>query len=169
MDNRSNNRRVSGILRINHSPRSYQSYGQLWENTWKGSKFVRSVMTYNRFEMILKAWHYVDYAHYSAEEIKLNKNADPFWPVAALEEDLNVLFRERMKAGQCVDIDEQCIPWKGRHKCRCYNKSKPIKRHFKIFSLNDSRSGYQHAFYLYRGKSENRPPNVTKILLDLLK
>ena len=130
---------------------------KLWENTWKGSKFCRSVMPYHRFEMIIKAWHYVDYAQYTAEEIKDNKQADPFWPVASLEEDLNALFRRNMNPGQCLDIDEQCIPWKGRHKCRCYNKSKPIKRHFKVLSLNDSRSGYQHGFYLYRGKHEDRP------------
>ena len=134
---------------------------QLWENTWKGNQFVRSVMTYSRFEMILKAWHYVDYAKYTAEEIKENKRGDPFWPVASLEGELNEIFRNKMNAGQCMDIDEQCIPWKGRHKCRCYNKSKPIKRHFKIFSLNDSRSGYQYGFYLYRGKQENRPANVS--------
>ncbi len=135
---------------------------KLWENSWKGNKFVRSsVMPYHRFELILKAWHYVDYGQYTAEEIKENKKNDPFWPVAALETDLNDLYHLRMKPGQCLDIDEQCIPWKGRHKCRCYNKSKPVKRHFKVFSLNDSRTGYQHGFYLYRGKQEARPETVS--------
>ena len=75
--------------------------------------------------------------------------------------ELNTLFRDNMSAGQFLDIDEQCIPWKGRHKCRCYNKSKPVKRHFKVFSLNDSRTGYQLGFYLYRGKAEQRPANVS--------
>lgn len=134
---------------------------KLWENSWKGNQFVRAVMTYNRFEMILRAWHYMDYGEYTAEEIKQNKKNDPFWPVAALEEALNVIFRNNLKPGQCIDIDEQCIPWKGRHKCRCYNKSKPVKRHFKVFSLNDSRSGYQLGYYLYRGKQENRPETVS--------
>eukprot|EP01035_Chromulina_nebulosa_P032202 gene32202-42990_t len=135
---------------------------RLRENTWKGNHFVvRSVMPLTKFEMILRAWHYVDYGQYTAEEIKENKKNDPFWPVAALERDLNELYQKRMKPGQCLDIDEQCIPWKGRHKCRCYNKSKPIKRHFKVFSLNDSRTGYQHGFYLYRGKQENRPNTVS--------
>jgi hypothetical protein len=36
--------------------------------------------------MIMRAWHYEDYAQYTNEEIKQNKQADPFWPVAALEE-----------------------------------------------------------------------------------
>jgi len=134
---------------------------RLWQKTWKGNEFVRTVMGYKRFEMILRAWHYADYEKYTADEIKENKKKDPFWPVAELEKDLNTVYQENMKPDQFLDIDEQCIPWKGRHKCRCYNKSKPIKRHFKVFSLNDSRSGYQMAFYLYRGIAEDRPAHIS--------
>ena len=54
---------------------------KLWENSWKGNQFVRSVMTYNRFETILKAWHYEDYGHYTAEEIKENKKTIHFGPL----------------------------------------------------------------------------------------
>jgi hypothetical protein len=32
-----------------------------------------------------------------------------------------------------IDIDEQCVPWKQRHECRCYNPAKPEKN-FKIFA-----------------------------------
>jgi hypothetical protein len=61
--------------------------------------------------MILRAWHYVDYGNYTAEEIKENKQKDPFWPIAELESDLNETFRSNnMKPGQFLDIDEQCIP-----------------------------------------------------------
>ena len=38
------------------------------QNSWKGNKFCRSVMTYNRnnrFEMILRAWHYENYAQHT--------------------------------------------------------------------------------------------------------
>jgi hypothetical protein len=56
---------------------------KLWENTWKGNKFCRLVMTYNRFEKILRAWNYTDYAQYTVEDI-LNKNkqipSGPFHP-----------------------------------------------------------------------------------------
>ena len=126
-----------GLIKYNGDRR------KLWENTWKGNLFVRSVMTYARFEQILKAWHSTNYSDYTAEEIKQNKQLDPFWPIADLERALNTSFSSMMKPGQFLDIDEQCIPWKGRHKCRCYNKSKPVKRHFKVFSLNQSATGYQ--------------------------
>ena len=109
-----------------------------------------------RFEQILKAWHYENYMEYTAEEIKQLKALDPFWPIASLEKDLNARFGAMMKPGQFLDIDEQCIPWKGRHKCRCYNKSKPVKRHFKVLSLNNSAlcNGYQKQFYIYRRKAD---------------
>ena len=71
------------------------------------------------------------------------------------------LFGVMMKPGQFLDIDEQCIPWKGRHKCRCYNKSKPVKRHFKVSSLNNSTNGYQERFKIYRGKAEERPEHIS--------
>ena len=130
---------------------------KLWANTWKGNVFVRSVMSNARFEKILRAWHYTDYAEFTPDEITANKASDPFWAVAEFEKDLNERFRVMLKPEQFLDIDEQCIPWKGRHKCRCCNKSKPVKRHFKVFSLNESISGYQEQFYLYRGKAEDRP------------
>ena len=87
----------------------------------KGNPFTRTVMMTNneRFEQILKAWHYENYTtEYTAEEIRQLRAFDPFWTVASLEKGLERKF---------LDIDEQCIPWKGRHKCRCYNKSKPLQ------------------------------------------
>ena len=62
---------------INYTGHRYR----LWGNTWKGNQFVRSVMPHYKFEMILKAWHYMDYGQYTAEEIKKNKKKDPFWTV----------------------------------------------------------------------------------------
>ena len=52
-----------------------------------------------------------------------------------------------------------CI--KGRHRCRCYNGSKPEKWHFKAFSLNDPTTGYYVNFYLSRGKGEERPDGMS--------
>ena len=70
---------------------------------------------------------------------------------------------------QRIDIDEQTIPWKGRHKYRCYNPKKPDKFHLKLFALNDSETGYMSNFYPYEGKNEQRPPGVTATLYPLVK
>ena len=123
--------------------------------------YVRSIMQRDRFEQLLKAWHYEDYSQYSADEILHHKAEDPFWPVDALCIDLASRFQALYTHGQSMDVDEQCIPWKGRHKCRCYNKDKPKKRFLKLYALNDSRSKYQYDFYPYRGKAEKRPPGVS--------
>ena len=68
-----------------------------------------------------------------------------------------------------MDIDEQCIPFKGRHKCKCYNPKKPETFHFKAFGLNDAITGYLSNFYLYGGKAENRPADVPATLWPLKK
>jgi len=42
---------------------------KLWQNTRKGNLFARTVMTNERFEQILKAWHYENYSEYTEEKI----------------------------------------------------------------------------------------------------
>jgi hypothetical protein len=56
---------------------------------------------------------------------------------------LSSAFLKEFHCPQFIDIDEQSIPWKGRHKCRCYNP--PEKFHFKIFALNDAHT-HTHTF-----------------------
>ena len=69
----------------------------LWANTWKGNVFARSAMSNARFEKILRAWHYTDYAEFTPDEITANKASDPFWAVAEFEKDLNERFRFMLK------------------------------------------------------------------------
>ncbi len=58
-------------------------------------------------------------------------------------------------------IDEQCIPFKGRHIARQYNGDKPQKWHFRVFSMNDCRTKYMLNFYMYKGKKEILPDGFT--------
>ena len=123
--------------------------------------FVRSVIQRDRFEQLLHAWHYEDYSQYSAQQIINNKKDDPFWPVTAFCNDIRARFRALYIPGQRIDIDEGCIPFKGRHKCRCFNKDKPHKRHLKLYCANDSETKYLWDFREYRGKAERRPAGVS--------
>ena len=52
---------------------------------------------------------------------------------------------------QC--IDEQIIPFKGKHALKQYVKNKPKKWGFKVFSRNSS-DGYMHDFFIYNGATE---------------
>ena len=69
------------------------------------------------------------------------KQEDLFWAVIDFLEDMNESFGSNWNPAQCLDIDEQCCPWKGRHKFRCYNPKKPEKWHLKIYALNLQRQG----------------------------
>ena len=114
-------------------------------------------MSLRRFNNILRSWHYEDYLAFTEGQLNAFRKEDPFWAVKKFVTALATLFVEVYNPSQRVDIDEQCVPWKGRHTCRCYNPSKPEKWHFKIFALNDATSGYMCNFYLNQGKSERRP------------
>lgn len=125
--------------------------------------YIHSITSVRRFSTLLLAWHYVNVEEYRIMEPALQaayRRAHPFYQVEGLVETLQNRFRRYYRPGQLVDIDEQCIPWKGRHRCRCYNPKKPVKWHFKVFSLNDAGSGYCSNFYFYEGKAETRPPGI---------
>jgi hypothetical protein len=126
-------------------------------------RFVHMMTSRKRFEKLIVCWHYANVQQYRAltqQEQALFRRQHPFYQVEDLVRVLQERFRRFYNPGQLLDIDEQCIPWKGRHRCRCYNPKKPVKWHFKVFSLNDSGSGYCSNFYLYEGKAEHRPPGL---------
>jgi hypothetical protein len=123
---------------------------------------IKALMSMERFDNILRAWHFEDYSKHGQktpqQRAEKRKN-DPFWTVKLFVTIIATSFEKMFNPHQKVDLDEQSVAWKGRHICRCYNPKKPSKWHFKIFSLNDSLTGYQLGFYLYQGKSELRPNN----------
>ena len=44
------------------------------------------------------------------------------------------------------------MPFHGRVQFRCYNPSKPVKYHIKLFEVNEARTGYCLGFDVYTGK-----------------
>ena len=131
-----------------------------WALGVKGSLWVRSVMTRDRFDMILKALHVRDYSLYTAEDIKAHKKADGFWPFAEFAEQIAARFRILYNPFQFLSLDEQTIGWKGAHPYRQYNKSKPQRWHLQLKVLADAATGYEIDFYCYRGSDEVRPPGL---------
>lgn len=91
----------------------------------------------------------------------------PFWYVKSFVDLLSVKYKELYSLGLKIDIDEQCIAWKGRHSCKCYNPNKPEKWHFKLFALNCAATGYMHNVYLYEGSAEKRPRDVPATLFPI--
>ena len=118
--------------------------------------------TWIRFEQILSAWRYLP------EDERPQGRQSPFRAVNRFIATLAHNFQSRYQASQRLDIDEQCIPFKGRHSSRCYNSSKPCKFHLKVFALNDSETGYMLNCYLYEGASDIRPAGVCASLNPII-
>jgi len=131
--------------------------------------FIKSIMSKVRFNQILRAWRLEDESGLTEERIKLLVKDSPFRYVKSFIETVREKFQKIFSLGQKVDIDEQCIPWKGRHIARCYNPKKPEKWHFKCYALNDASTGYMHHVYLYEGSAENRPDNIQPTLYPIHK
>ena len=77
-------------------------------------------MSKTRFNQLLRAWRYNDESGLTDEQIKSNTKDSPFWYVKSFIETKRQKFQEMCM----LDIDEQCIPWKGRHIARCYEPKK---------------------------------------------
>jgi hypothetical protein len=140
-----------------------------FEDSPHGNAFIMSIMTKKRFDDIIKCWRYEDYSKTTPEQRKELKVGNPFWAVKTLVKLVATSFKVLFHPYQLLDIDEQCIPWKGRHSCRCYNPNKPEKWHFKVFALNCALTGYMCDFYLYEGASETRDEDVRATTQPILK
>jgi hypothetical protein len=154
-----------GVVKVQNRKLVWK-HGGVFEQTW-----VSSRMTLRRFEGLLNAfnccmhWH----PHVSDDDYATKTAADPFWQIKSFVEQCNEKSRYHFKMGRSFSIDEAVIPFKGRHKARCYNPKKPAKYHLKKFSLNCAKTGYVYAHYHYGGKDERRPAGVSASLWPIKK
>ena len=126
-----------------------------------GRDVIRRSMTSIRFRQLWRCLHFVDATALSVAERTARNAADGFWSVTPFCDQLSAKFDHYYNCGQFMDVDEMCIFFKGRHRCRVYNPMKPNKYHLKAFCLNCATNGYTKKFYMYRGKDETRPAGVT--------
>lgn len=131
--------------------------------------WIRKMMSRARFQQIWSSFHSRDITKLTAEEKNNMKRSDGFYQVSGFLRLLAVNFQHFFTCGRMMDIDEMCIFFKGRHRCRCYNPNKPNKWHLKAFCLNDASSGYLHTFYMYQGSSEIRPDGMSATVYPVWK
>lgn len=114
---------------------------------WSGELFGRyrdytaMVMSRNRWEAIKSNLHLRDNND--------NINDDKLFKIRPLVDHLRKTFQE-LPMQQNVCIDEQMVPFKGRHSMKQYLPLKPKKWGFKLFVLADS-GGLIHDFIPYTG------------------
>ncbi|KAH9645922.1 hypothetical protein HF086_011384 [Spodoptera exigua] len=116
-----------------------------------GQTFAASVMSRNRFELLLQKLHFTsnDTADVS----------DRIYKIRPLLDSLNKTFKNIYAPKEDICIDESQVPFRGRIIFRQYNKSKRHKYGMKLFKLC-TLPGYTCKLELYAGKN-NEVVNTT--------
>ena len=70
---------------------------------------------------------WLDNSQMSGEERARRNKADGFWSVESYLEKLKKNFQKYYEPKRYLSIDEMCIHFKGRMRCKCYNPNKPNK------------------------------------------
>ena len=103
---------------------------------------VSENMSCNRFEQILAIIHLND------NELMRDRGDagyDRLHKIRPLLEKLNVQFEACAEKEMKVSVDEQIVPFKGRHSLKVYMMKKPNKWGYKVWAMAGS-SGYVHKF-----------------------
>lgn len=116
----------------------------------KGIPLVRNCMSRNRFDSIKQNIHLSDNAQLDSD--------DRF---AKLRPIFDIINEKNMQFGLFhynLSIDEEMVPYFGRHSCKMFIKGKPVRFGFKLWCLCSS-NGYLYKFIPYGGKSMNTEAN----------
>ena len=119
----------------------YWSNSQLY-----GSEIIRSAMARDRFELLLKFWHFSD-------NNKYHSNQDRLFKLKPLLDLLKARFSSVYVPGAVITIDETMIPWRGRLLFKQYIPGKAHKYGIKMYKLAAT-NGYTWNYLIYTGKQD---------------
>jgi hypothetical protein len=123
--------------------------------------FVAKLMSSKQFKRIKRNIHF-------ANNLELKTN-DKFAKIRPL---VNLIRKSLGQFGvfsHHLCVDEQMIPFNGRHSCKMFMANKPIRFGYKCWVLCNS-NGYPFDFDLYQGASTKRyGPLGSHVVLELLK
>lgn len=143
-----------GIVRMN-SIRDYWSTKWLFKNN-----VARTIMSRNRFEVLLKMLHFSDNAQCP--------EGDRLYKVQPLLNEIIKNYQKIYTPGKTFCIDETMVPFQGRLLFKQYNPQKGHKYGIKMFKLC-SESGYTWNMSIYAGKEKQDDllSVSTKVVLKL--
>lgn len=129
----------------------YWSNNILYKN-----KVVSQAMSRNRFELLLRCWHFEDSIH-------LTSNTDRLLKIRRFVQLLAGTFRNSKTPGEYITVDETMVAFRGRIKFMQYIPGKRHKYGIKLFKVCDD-DGYTHDFIVYEGKNSREqiesPANI---------
>lgn len=127
-----------------------------WGHGTFGQAWVRNRMSLRRFENIVNALNCAKPWLLSDAELTAKNKAHSFWQLDEMVAGCNRNCKKYWRMGWLTSLDEGVIPFKGRHRAKCYNKAKPAKNHIKKFCFNCAKTGFNYRHYFYEGKDETR-------------
>ncbi|CAK9832798.1 PiggyBac transposable element-derived protein 4 [Anthophora retusa] len=98
-----------------------------YEKKMCGNERIKNVMKRNSFLAILKCIHFCDNTTSETE--------DPLNKISKIVTEIISTFKNTLKPGKTVVIDESMIPWRGRLRFRQYIKGKRHKYGIKVYKL----------------------------------
>ena len=110
--------------------------------------FFASVMSRNRFLLILTFLHFNNNENYVARG---NEGYDPLFKLGKPYRDITESFAKHYYPTKQLAVDEGLVPWRGHLHFRVYNPDKPDKFGIKSYELCDT-TGYCLKYELYTGK-----------------
>ena len=119
----------------------YWSNSQLY-----GSEIIQNAMSRERFELLLKFWHF------SNNDDK-HSNQDRLFKLKPLLNLLKARFSSVYIPGSVITIDETMIPWQGRLLFKQYIPGKAHKYGVKIYKLAAT-NGYTWNYVIYTGEQD---------------
>ena len=123
---------------------------------------IRNSMSRERFELLLKFWHFTN---------NNNKNSgqDRLFKVRPLLDLLKERFTSVYMPGPVVSIDESMVPWRGRLSFKQYIPGKAHKYGVKIYKLA-AVNGYTWSYMIYTGQQDPMAGlgHVESVVMNLL-
>lgn len=129
----------------------------------KGLEIVKNCMSRNRFYNIKRNIHLSDNS-------QLEKN-DKFCKLRPLFDIINQKNLQFGVFSHNLSIDEQMVPYFGRHSCKMFIRGKPVRFGFKLWCICSS-DGYLYQFIPYAGANPNKEKSALgmggQVVVDLL-
>ena len=122
---------------------------------------VSNAMSRNRFEEIKRFLHCAD-----------NSNLNTADKMAKIRPFLDLVNKHLMQFGvfsEALSLDEQMLPYFGKHSCKQFIKNKPVKFGYKYWFIS-SKDGYPFQFEVYCGRNvdQDASPLGERVVYNLL-